>query len=135
VLRLFYIATGIYVVLVVVFIGGAFYASLEHGPTVQLGAVTGLVTFHGRPQPNLSVDFEPIHGGRGSEGRTDQHGRYQALYTTDKAGALVGKQRVIISVPEEVDASRNITTPRKPLISTDVDVHAGANQLDFDLAN
>ena len=52
-----------------------------------------------------------------------------------KPGHWSGRQRVFISVPEEVDSSRNMITPRKPLITADVDVHAGANQLDFDLAD
>ncbi len=134
-LRLFYIITGLCIVLVVTFLGAAFYASLAPAPTVQLGAVTGLVTFHGRPQPNLCVDFVPADRARGSEGRTDEHGRYQAIYTNTKAGGFVGPQNVIISVPEIFDSEQRIVVPRKPLISRDVQVHSGPNTFDFDLAN
>jgi hypothetical protein len=128
-------AAGGCMLLVATFLGGAFYASLEHPSTVELGTVSGLVTFHGRPQPNLCVDLVPAGGGRGSEGRTDKNGRYQAIYTTEKVGALVGQQQVIISVPEILDSHLNIITPRKPLLSTNVEVHSGTNQFDFDLAN
>jgi hypothetical protein len=135
VLRFFYFVTGACIILVVTFLGAAFYASLGHSSNVQLGSVSGLVTFHGRPQPNLCVDLVPAGGGRGSEGRTDKNGRYEAIYTTEKEGALVGQQQVIISVPEILDSHLNIITPRKPLLSTNVEVHAGTNQFDFDLAN
>jgi hypothetical protein len=128
-------AVGACVVLVAAFLGGAFYASLGHTSTVELATITGRVTLHGRPQPNLYVDFVPAGGGRGSEGLTDKQGHYQEIYTWEKAGAVVGRQEVIISVPEILDQSLNVVTPRKQLFSADIEVHHGANQLDFDLAN
>jgi hypothetical protein len=122
-------------VVVIGFVTTAFLASLAQQPTVELGAVNGRITFHGRPQSNLRVDFIPPDGGRGSEGRTDGYGRYRAFYTRDRAGVLLGHQQVLISVPEVFDSSQNITSPRKPLLSTKADVHTGANELDFDLAD
>ncbi|HEY2828185.1 MAG TPA: hypothetical protein VGJ04_11355 [Pirellulales bacterium] len=128
-------AAGACLLVGLTFVAGAFYASLGHSSSVELATITGKVTLHGQPQPNLSVDFVPIGGGRGSEGRTDLHGCYQAIYTRDKAGALVGQQQVIISVPEVLDSHLNIVVPRKQLLTADVEVHSGANQFDFDLAN
>jgi hypothetical protein len=128
-------AAGACLLAVLTFVAGAFYASLGHTSSVELATITGKVTLRGRPQANLSVDFVPIGGGRGSEGRTDQQGCYQAIYTRDKAGALVGQQLVIISVPEVLDSHLNIVVPKKQLLSSNVEVHSGANQFDFDLAN
>ena len=134
-LRFSYLVTGACTLLVATFLAGAFYASLAHTSTVELGAVNGLVTFHGRAQPNLCVDFIPAEGGRGSVGHTDQQGRYQAIYTNFKDGAVVGWHQVTISVPEVLDSSQNIICPRKKLLSANVEVHSGANRFDFDLAN
>jgi hypothetical protein len=128
-------AAGACFVVVATFLGGAFYASLGHGSPVALGTVSGQVTFHGRPQPNLCVDFVPADGGRGSEGLTNPQGQYQAIYTVDKVGVLVGRQEVTISVPEVLDRANNPVVPRKILYTADVEIRQGANQLDFDLAN
>ena len=128
-------AAGACFVVVATFLGCAFYASLRRGSTVALGTVSGQVTFHGRPQPNLYIDFVPAGGGRGSEGLTNSQGHYQAIYTLDKVGALVGQQGVIISVPEVLDHANNPIVPRKILHSANVKISPGANQLDFDLAN
>ncbi|HTQ40966.1 MAG TPA: hypothetical protein VMJ32_18265 [Pirellulales bacterium] len=132
---LLHFAAGACFIVVATFLGGAFYASLGSSSKIELGTVSGRVTFHGRPQPNLCIDFVPAGGGRGSEGRTNQQGHYQAIYSLDKAGVLVGLQEVLICVPEVLDHANNPVIPRRILYSADVEIHEGQNQLDFDLAN
>lgn len=132
---MFNFLTAVCIVLVVLFLGAAFCASLVHTSGVELAAVNGRVTFHGRPQEDLCVEFVPVAGGRGSEGRTDHDGHYKAIYTTDKEGVLVGSQKVIISTAEVYDSAQRVVAPRKALITANVEVHSGSNQFDFDVAD
>jgi hypothetical protein len=134
VLRLFNYLTAICIVLVVLFLGAAFCASLIHTSGVELATVGGRVTFHGRPQENLCVEFVPVYGGRGGEGRSDREGRYKAIYSNDKEGVPVGPQKVIISTAEVYDTAQRVITPRKALLTTNIEVHSGVNELDFDVA-
>jgi hypothetical protein len=130
-----HVVAGACLIIVATFLAGAFYASLGQTPTVNLAPISGRVTFHGKPQPNLLIEFVPVAGGRGSEGCTDSQGHYQVIYTPEKVGALVGQQEAVISTPEVLDHHGNLVVPRKVLLSTDVDVHPGANQFNFDLAS
>ncbi len=91
---------------------------------IDLGKVTGRVTKDGKPQPNLMINFTPEPGRRGSQGYTDEDGRYQLLYTTDKMGAVTGTQHVTIT------SEKN---PNKKLLSKDVEVASGSQSIDFDL--
>jgi hypothetical protein len=126
-------AAGACLLIVATFLAGAFYASFGRSSAIELGAVDGQVTIHGQPQPNLYVDFVPEGGGRGSQGRTDRQGNYKAVYTLDKTGALLGRQEVVISIPEKLDHSNNLISPRVVLYSADVEVRPGVNRFDFEI--
>jgi hypothetical protein len=63
--------------------------------------VSGRVTLDAQPLENAVVLFEPIEGknnpGMGSVGKTDADGRFVLRQIQpDRAGALVGKHRVLI---------------------------------------
>lgn len=93
---------------------------------IELGKVTGRVTKNGQPQPNLLISFSPGPGKRGSEGFTDDDGRYTLIYTTEKYGAVLGSQHVTITTEKN---------PGKKLLSKDVEVASGPNTFNFDLVD
>ncbi len=71
-------------------------SSSEH-PLVM---VSGNVTQNGTPLSGVNVMFIPESGeGAPSGGQTDNSGAFELQYTDGHAGAVVGKHRVIISVP------------------------------------
>jgi hypothetical protein len=100
---------------------------------VELGGVEGRVTNNGQPQPKLWVEFRPAAGGRPAEGYTDANGHYELQYTGDRAGALVGKNRVRIFSGGELDSRDNQLSPRKEIHSREVEVESGANTVDIEL--
>ncbi len=63
----------------------------------QLGVVTGTVTLDGKPVPGALVTFvskEP--NGTSSYGKTDDTGKYQLEFTTERLGAMLGSHDVTI---------------------------------------
>ena len=102
---------------------------------VELGGVEGRVTKSGQPQPKLWVEFRPAAGGRPAEGYTDADGHYELQYTGDRAGALVGKNRVRIFSGGELDSRDNQLSPRKEIHSREAEVESGSNTIDLELVN
>ena len=101
---------------------------------VALGTVSGKVTKSGKPQPGVWLKFVPVQPGRQSSGRTDANGNYELKYTQEKNGALVGKHRVSLGSGGEVGKGGNLLHPEVELHTEEVDVHSGANMLNFELA-
>ena len=63
----------------------------------RLGVVTGTVTLDGKPVPGALVTFvskEP--DGTSSYGKTDDTGKYQLEFTTERLGAMLGSHDVTI---------------------------------------
>ena len=75
----------------------AFLGCGDSGPKVV--AVSGRVTRHGKPVPNLTISFVPQGGGRPSQARLDQDGRFKLVHGLDKDGAEVGTHTVSVSFP------------------------------------
>ncbi len=75
--------------------------------------VSGTVTLDGAPLEGASITFQPIAdlsspngelAGPGSYAFTDKDGRYSLrLIDTDKAGAVIGKHRVVITTSKDTD--------------------------------
>jgi hypothetical protein len=83
-------------------------AACSKGPPLE--RVTGQVTLDGKPVPLATVEFIPENG-RPSQAVTDAEGRYELLYTLDRAGSLVGKHKVRISTwrQPEIDEQERVT--------------------------
>jgi hypothetical protein len=60
-------------------------------------AVSGTVTYKGKPLPNAEISFIPEGGGRAASGRTDESGRFTLGTFSIDDGALIGKHRVSVS--------------------------------------
>lgn len=99
---------------------------------VPLGTVSGHVTKNGKPQPNLWLEFKPMHGGRPSTARTDASGSYTLAYTPQKSGALVGQHKVRLGSGGEVNGYGDVKSETE-LHSEEVEVKLGANTINFDL--
>ena len=67
-------------------------------------AVTGTVTYQGKPIDGASVAFSPDGKGRAASGRTDATGRFQLTTLDANDGALPGKYKVAISKVEVENA-------------------------------
>lgn len=105
-------------------------------PGVQIGAVRGTVKMEGRPLPKALLRFAPEGGGRSAQGITDDQGHYTLSYTARLSGALVGKNKVMITTGPLEDVSRKSeSVPKQYNDETTliVDVQAGENTFDFDL--
>jgi hypothetical protein len=61
----------------------------------QIVAVSGKLTRHGKPVPNMEVYFMPDQG-RPSVGMSDQEGRFKLGYTREQDGAVLGNHSVFV---------------------------------------
>lgn len=78
----------------------SFSACKEAGPRVV--PVSGRVTHLGKPVPDLIISFVPESGGRPSNARLGQDGRFTLAYSLEGEGAEVGKHTVSVSyVPKD----------------------------------
>ncbi|PQO31124.1 carboxypeptidase regulatory-like domain-containing protein [Blastopirellula marina] len=107
------------------------------GPPV--GSVSGVVTIQGKPASDVVVEFTPLEGGRGSTGTTDDSGRYELIYSSNKMGAQIGKHSVTISGNQVLDDSNtNLMKPKtsvpKEVAETkrEVEVNSGSNTIDLE---
>jgi hypothetical protein len=67
------------------------------GGSSKTAAVSGRVTYKGKPVPNANVSFTPVEGAsRAAEGLTDTNGRFTLGTFSTSDGALIGQYRVSI---------------------------------------
>lgn len=105
---------------------------------VEVAKVSGTVTLDGNPLSDAIILFQPAEG-RPSRGMTAADGRYQLLYTAERAGAMVGTCGVTISTAIEDEEGR-FSPERVPKRyfepgALTVDVKRRSNVLDFDLTS
>ena len=100
------------------------------GDRLDIGEVTGLIIFDGKPLANASVAFSQ-QGFRPTVGTTDAQGRYELVYIRDIKGPAVGKHTVRIKQFDQ-DAD---PIPRRYNYDSEVtaDVDPGQNAINFDL--
>ena len=108
----------------------------------DMGAVSGVVTLDGKPLQDAFLEFIPTGPtGSTSNGRTNESGEYELMFTRDQAGAWLGPHRVRITT-RDVKADENgreIWLPEKlpdryhKKTELTCDVQAGNNRFDFDL--
>jgi hypothetical protein len=60
--------------------------------------VTGTATRHGKPVPDLAINFVPQNGLR-SFALTDQNGKFTMVYIDGREGVLVGTHKVFVQLP------------------------------------
>lgn len=60
-------------------------------------AVSGTLTYKGKPVPYAFVNFVP-ESGRPSIGETDENGRFTLTYDPQTKGAQLGKHRVFVRI-------------------------------------
>lgn len=68
------------------------------GDYPEMARVSGVVTYKGKPVPNMMVNFMP-DAGRPSWGKTDAEGHYEMVYDEDYKGAKVGPHKVYFTPP------------------------------------
>lgn len=83
-----------------------FFAGCGQAAGPDLYQVTGKVTKGGEPLKSISVTFTPVEGGPSSAGLTNEEGKFVLLCQNGKAGAVVGKHKVVLS-----DASSTESAP------------------------
>ena len=112
------------------------------GDGPALGLVTGKVTIDDAPLAKAVITYIPEQsGGSVSYGVTNAEGMYTMQFTTDKAGAVIGKHQVTIE-----PGSASFSDDGKPLPGSvkipgkyrkpgtlSADVKAGPNVVDFAL--
>src|SRR5262245_65252443 len=90
---------------------------------VPLGHVSGHITKNGKPEPGITVKFEPESGGRQSLGLSDASGAYELIFT-ERKGALLGKHRVTVETAEKLNDALVVTAPAKVYLSTEREVQS-----------
>jgi hypothetical protein len=100
---------------------------------VPLGTVTGHVTKGGKPQPGITVHFEPAAGGRGSEGITDSSGYYELGFSTDRKGAILGQHNVSVEIKAHYNNQDVMDRPAQRFASEQREVKSGSNVFDFEI--
>ena len=88
-----------------------FAVGCDDGPAVA--PVTGTVTQNGTPLAGAMVEFQPDKGAP-SYGYTDESGRYEIQYQTDKMGALLGHHYVSVTTAGEKTDPKTDTTVNVP---------------------
>ena len=89
-----------YLVLLYCFVAAIGCGGVDDAPKTV--AVTGVVTYQGKPMPNLSVGFIPETGMLAS-GMTDAEGRFEMTTSAPGDGAIPGLHKVAINfVPDQV---------------------------------
>jgi hypothetical protein len=63
----------------------------------KLVKVSGTATRHGKPVPNLVINFTPEKGLR-SYALTDQEGNFNMIYTNGQEGVIVGTHKVWVQL-------------------------------------
>lgn len=100
----------------------------------DLAEVSGTVTLDGKPLAGATVIFQPVEGGRSSQGRTDASGRYELVYLRDIEGAIVGQHEVSITTFSEESPEERVPAKYNRQTELLVEVAPGAeNELNFEL--
>ena len=98
----------------------------------DMGTVTGVVTFNGKPLPDAEISFEP-KGKRFSFGRTDEAGRYEMKYIRDEKGVAVGECVVRITVDDPNSPRQFVPLKYNANSELRAEVKPGDNEFNFDL--
>jgi hypothetical protein len=100
----------------------------------NMGAVTGRVTYGGKPLGLAQVEFTPEGSGRSSTGLTDTDGDYELKYTLNEKGAQVGRHKVrIVVMPPPGSPPINIPAEFGRESKLEFEVKPGANQFNIDI--
>jgi hypothetical protein len=101
----------------------------------NLAEVTGEVTFEGQPAP-AEIIFEPSgpSGGRVSNARAGDDGRFKLTYTEDEDGAVIGTHHVVVRVfsPNKTQSFQDVSSPIKTA-RLEREVKPGSNYFRFAL--
>lgn len=106
------------------------------GEGYQTSAVSGTVTYKGKPVANLRVEFAPADGPKlkrpPASGFTGPDGRYTLVRPGGKPGAVVGPSSVAFFMVE----GKPVQVPGDAALDrlVEVDVKPGESVHDFDLA-
>jgi hypothetical protein len=117
------------------------------GESANLAPAGGVITYRGKPLPDVNVVFMP-RSGAPATGLTDSEGRFE-LMTLDQPGAVVGAHQVTITpnqgpiempLPGQPPAKPKSAVPQKytraETSGLTAEVKAGeGNQFEFDLAD
>lgn len=108
------------------------------GPGLQTAEVTGTVTYKGAPAVGVFVQFEPPdgyrHGLPSARGVTDTAGRYYLVRPGNKRGAVVGANRVTVTVMGgEGEAVTMVPAEVLARASCEIEVKPGHNVHDISM--
>lgn len=79
-------------------------------------AVSGKLTFKGKPVTNAFVNFVPADGGRPSMGETDASGKFTLTYDPQTKGVRTGKHKVFVTYNAVADAGKAGAVPGMPAV-------------------
>ena len=105
-------------------------------PEFELGLVSGVVTYDGRPLERANIVFQPVGGvGTTSVGFTNDRGEFQLVFSRTAKGAIVGNHEVVINVWPTDENPKPIKIPSRYNTSTELkaEVKPGTNTCNFDL--
>jgi len=116
-----------------------FCSACDQGP--PLGAVSGTVSYEGKPVEKATITFTHVTEGRTAFARTDADGHYQLKFSDGRRGALLGENAVAIETAR-VGADENgeivqfpETLPKRYNAESEItrEIESGDQTLDFAL--
>lgn len=66
-------------------------------------AVSGVVTYQGKPVPEATIMLYPVQGRKPASGRTDEEGRFSLTTFSQDDGALPGEHQVTVNAFQSTD--------------------------------
>jgi len=104
----------------------------------RFATAQGTLTVDGKPIKGLEIVFEPqFSGGAPSIGFSDERGHYQAIFTADRPGIMIGKHIIRISGVQYGEGSTTVLAKIPPEYGTqstqEVEITRGTNTVDIDV--
>ena len=101
----------------------------------DMGDVEGVITLDGEPLPGVVILFKP-EVGRQSRAKSDENGKYKAMYTIDEPGVKAGPN-CNVTVEWDIDESGPaIPAEWGPAAGKKMDVKAGeVNEFNIDMVS
>jgi hypothetical protein len=99
----------------------------------------GTITIDGEPYEGVEITFDPqFEGGSQSIGITDADGHYEAMFTAQQDGIMIGKHLVMINATQYDDQGNETVIAEIPPkyaeeSEVEVEIEPGNNTFDLDV--
>ncbi len=97
-----------------------------------MGDVEGVITLDGEPLPGVTILFKPKVG-RQSRAKSDENGKYKAMYLIDEPGVKAGPDCNVTVEWDTGDSGPAIPAEWGPGAGKKMEVKPGKNEFNIDM--